>query len=299
MTTRRASTRRGNISYGSEELKQMNDDLRREMEEIRSCNQQELLKAWEEVEQLVDEKDELMHENEALTTELMAARKREDVQIKKLKEAEEAQDAQVCNSAGSNIRALLGGSKPNTRRSFTSGIHDMMEDALQNPSKKKILAEREKVEKEFFNQVQDLEQEKEELVNEWKSKVECREKVLESLEKTTMIQGESIARLRKQLERQGDVSKDRVEAMEQKLEELAQKVKDKNKVITKQEKKMDKYRDYIEDLSSELQRLAGERGLLAKKTLMKPENLSSATIQQDIEDAKPDIPRGPSFPPSA
>lgn len=263
--------RRGSITYGSEELKQMNDELRKEMEEIRSCNQQELLNAWAWTEQLEDEKDDLLHENETLRNELVDARKREETLMKRLKIASKG----VISS--------------NRRRSFASGIHDMMEDVLQPSSKRSLLAMKEKIKKDFINQAQHHKQEKDELVAEWRSKVQCREIVLESLEKTTMIQGESITKLRMQLEHQEKESEQREASMKQELEELSRKVNEERKVVAKREKKMQRYHEYIEDLSSELQRLVNNKKGVAKKSFSTYSVMNTMT-SITVKDAKPTAP---------
>jgi len=251
----------------------MNDELRREMEEIRSANQQELLNAWAQMEQLADEKDDIYLENEALRNELIASRKREEALMKRLKASEEVGTRR--------------------RRSITDGIQGMMEDVLQpSNSKRRLLADKEKIEKEFISKVQNLQEDNEKVIDEWRSKVQCREKVLESLEKTTMIQGESIAKLRIQLEHQTEETKDREESMKQEIEGLAQKVNEKSKVVAKQEKKLRKYRNYIDDLSSELQHLTKGNKALGKKSLDDSAALDNASTII-VKDVKPETNSAP------
>lgn len=247
--------RRGSFTLGSEELKKMNDDLRREMEEIRSSSKGELLKAWAEMEELEDQKDDLLAENLALRDELDSARRREDELIKQLQSSQEGSQSSNKNK---NNRHPFTFRSPSTRSLESQDSTD-----TQRSRRKRVISEREKIEKEFMSQVQDLEQEKEELVNEWQYKLQCRELVLDSLEKTTIIQGESMEKLRQQLEEQNDDAQNREETLQKRMAELNRKVEEKRKIIAKQDKKMRKYRDYIEELTSELQNLAGDKGRLA------------------------------------
>merc|ERR1712226_1841182 len=85
-------------------------------------------------------------------------------------------------------------------------------ESLQD-SKRSLLSDKQMLEQQMSSKSELFEQAKEELENEWKYKLQCRELVLDSLEKTTVIQGESIERLQKQLDEQdedrGNMSRNR------------------------------------------------------------------------------------------
>jgi len=281
--------RRGSIKVESVELKQMNDDLRREMEEIRCSSRGELLRAWEEMEQLEDEKDDLKAENFGLKHELEAARKREEELLEKIK----ALEAGTNNSSIGKKKTGGGKGKRDGRRSFTFGTFNSDKsiplESLQD-SKRSLISDKEMLEHQIASKVELIAQEREELENEWKYKLQCRELVLDSLEKTTVIQGESIEKLQKRLDEQDEDKNNKEEEMKRKIKELNKKIDEKRKIIAKQEKKMRRFRSYIEDLTGELQRVADEdRGIISRKTTKYSSSISlsskeTATSNETVSD---------------
>merc|ERR1712226_790485 len=110
-------------------------------------------------------------------------------------------------------------------------------ESLQD-SKRSLLSDKQMLEQQMSSKSELFEQAKEELENEWKYKLQCRELVLDRLEKTTVIQGESIERLQKQLDEQDEDKNNKEEKMKKKIKELSRKIDEKRKIISKQEKKM-------------------------------------------------------------
>lgn len=282
--------RRGSIKVESVELKQMNDDLRREMEEIRCSSRGELLRAWEEMEQLEDEKDDLKAENFGLKHELEAARKREEELLEKIK----ALEAGTTSNTNIGKKQTGGGKgKRDGRRSFTFGTFNsdksLSLESLQD-SKRSLISDKEMLEQQMARRVELIEKEREEMENEWKYKLQCRELVLDSLEKTTVIQGESIEKLQQQLDEQDKDKNSREEKMKRRIKELNQKVDEKRKIIAKQEKKMRRFRSYIEDLTGELQRVTDEdRRNISRKTSKYSSSISlsskeTATSKETVSD---------------
>merc|ERR1712150_311070 len=170
-------------------------------------------------EQLEDEKDDLKAENFGLKHELEAARKREEELLEKIK----ALEAGTSKSSIGKKQTGGGKGKRDGRRSFTFGTFNSDKshplESLQD-SKRSLISDKEMLEQQMANKVELIEQEREELENEWKYKLQCRELVLDSLEKTTVIQGESIEKLQKRLDEQDEDKNNKEEKMKKKIKEL-------------------------------------------------------------------------------
>lgn len=265
MTT--STSRRGNASHGIDELRKANNDLRRELEEIRSSKEDELLRAYAYIEQLNDEKDDLSTGIQALTDELLYARKREDRLVNQLAGGTEDGTVTLGNSC-SDLSSLS---------CHSLGKDTVLDDILQRYSQRTLLEQKQEKEKEFDDRVKTLEQKNEEQMKIWKSKVEYRDKVIEGLNKIAVTQ---IKKLRRRLHRQSAKAKVSEDLLQQKLDESMKIVEEKTKVIAKKGEKIKRYRNYIEELTSQLENLAKERGLLADRSLKKSStrSLTSTSI---------------------
>jgi len=274
--------RRAIPKLDSKGLKALNDELRQEMEEIRSSAEDELLKAWAEVEELYDEKEELLEFNGRLVLQLQLAREREESLLTQLRNIQsidsETGNRRINNNHNSKgpivnflsslavkDKILRSSSERtiDTANTTVSEISESLEESLRieqsnfgifgfSPIEESSCSKRERVEKE-----------KQELFSEFQCKLKCREIVLDSLEQTSIQQEENLKNLRIKIIEQNADARSREQAQRQQMTKLNDKIKEKGKVITKQEQRIKKYRDYIEYLSSELRRVVTEQKLLS------------------------------------
>lgn len=286
-------SRRTSLSSFEESFSSLGDDqLRQELEELRTSTRTELLKSWAEIEELEDEKEQVVERNLDLLCELEASREREEVlrlQVKHLlhKLGEEPAD----EHKPTGLRAFLGrrpssGGKSSSRSitsqkssgtNLTTSLSDNSDqhldlDATHSPrsvlqrenslvwawgAKRRgsvAAEEKERIENEFMFQLRDMEQEKRELIAKWETKLDCSKSVLESMEQGRKIQGETLDQLRKQLKYQHHQSQEREQQVKACVYALRKKLHEKRKFITKQQEKMKEYRDYINDLTAELEK---------------------------------------------
>lgn len=130
-----------------------------------------------------------------------------------------------------------------------------------NNSRNSLLAaEKERLESEFITQINEMEREKEELLVEMRTKVVCRDSVLESMEHTQKAQGETLERLREDLKHQDRRAREREDELSDQIHGLKKKLKEKRKVIADQRNRLKDFKTHIDDLTSRL-----EHGVHTKK----------------------------------
>lgn len=272
------------------------DQLRIELEELRTSTKTELLKSWAEIELLEDEKEQVVDRNMDLLCELEASREREQalkLQVRNLQQrlGEEPADQQqhplglraflgrksssrsICSSKSIGASTCMTSASSSKEFSYQADDHDMgssfssigRRDSGSHatpgwtwPAKRRnsmvAAAEKERIESEFMYQLRDLEQEKKELIAKWETKLDCSQSVLESMEQSRQIQGETLAQLQKQLKLQDNLAQERETELRDCIYSLRKKLHEKRKYITKQQDKMKEYRDYIIDLTAELEK---------------------------------------------
>jgi len=261
----------------------LNDEFRREMEEIRSSAEGELLKAWAEVEDLHDKKDELIDINSRLVHQLQLAKEREESLLKQLRDIQ-TDDSQTGSSRNNNndnakwpivnIRSLLTIKDKIPRISSELTLETLDNTASETSFSKKHetynqipesdegSSRTEKsnlgmfgwspVEKSSCLKRERVEKEKNELISELQCKLKSREIVLDGLEQTSIQQEENLKTVRNQIIEQNADAQSREQAQRRQMTELKYKIEEKGELITKQEQRIKKYLDYIECLSSEL-----------------------------------------------
>jgi chromosome segregation ATPase len=278
------------------------EQLRIELEELRTSTRTELLKSWAEIEVLEDEKEQVVDRNMDLICELESSREREQalqLQVQSLQQrlGEEPRDQHQHPSMG--LRAFLG-RKSSSRsslcssrssgastcmnaQSFSKDYSDCADHQQEDGSvcsssinprdsdshglgwswaaktrrtSMAATAEKERIESEFMYQLRDLEQEKKELVATWETKLNCSQSVLESIEQSRQIQGETLVQLQNQLELQDNLAQERGTELRDCICSLRKKLHEKRKYIKRQQDEIKEYRDYINDLTAELEKTA-------------------------------------------
>lgn len=109
--------------------------------------------------------------------------------------------------------------------------------------------------KKLQNEINNVEREKQNLIAEFKMQASFRESVLQSMDQTRKIQGETIEQLRKQLKTQEYYAYQKEVTMKQEIHNLTKKLQEKRKYISKQYAKLKECRSCITDLSAELERI--------------------------------------------
>lgn len=260
------------------------EQLRREMEEMRSSSKAELLKAWDEIERLEDEKVDLKNHNLTLANLLQASMEREKALNCQVEELQE-QVRQHAENERPNRRLQLS----NTRHahgsisarsvcsvesydttSSTEGISEMSSPIVMPcghhesaprwnwyASRKgsNIQEEKERLENEFLVRKHDMEVEYQEIIEEWKAKVASGDVMLQCMEQARQIHIDTLEQLMDQLKEHDSRASKREVDLKQKIRMLKRELYSKAKYVIKQNEKMDEYKSYIEDLTSELERI--------------------------------------------
>ena len=235
----------------------MDDSVRQEMEEMRSEMKAELLNAWAEVEQLQDEREEVVERNLELVCELEASRQREQelrLQLSQLQAqiGDSSQEQQQISPKG--LRSLLrrgtsatslcsvattkSCSSRDLNDSDSSGHEEQPEGRWPWHKRRSSITEEEKerIEAEFIEQVTEMEREKQQLIYKWESRLKSREAILEELEKTNQVQDETLQQLRMELKIQDEVARQQEQDYKQHVHDLKKKLIEKKKYIYKEEK---------------------------------------------------------------
>jgi len=291
--------RRGSLKLESKELKILNNELRREMEEIRSSIEGKILKAWAEVEELHDEREELLDINSRLLHQLQLAKAKEESLLKQLRNIQtddiQTDDSQTGSSRSKNndnakwpivnIRSLLTVKDKNPKTSCERTIDTAdttdsetsffknHETYNQKPESDEASSRTEKsnfgmfgwppIEKSSCSKSKRVEKEKSELISKLQCKLKGREIVSDSLEQTSFQQEENLKILQNQIIEQNADARSREQAQRRQMTELECRIEGKGKLIAKQEQRIKKYLDYIECLSSELRQVVVEQNLLS------------------------------------
>eukprot|EP00540_Astrosyne_radiata_P001176 CAMPEP_0116823744 /NCGR_PEP_ID=MMETSP0418-20121206/1009_1 /TAXON_ID=1158023 /ORGANISM="Astrosyne radiata, Strain 13vi08-1A" /LENGTH=307 /DNA_ID=CAMNT_0004452033 /DNA_START=69 /DNA_END=992 /DNA_ORIENTATION=+ len=110
-------------------------------------------------------------------------------------------------------------------------------------------------EEKLLSKVRHLEEEKNDIMAQCQMKLECRDSALQSMEVTTQVQGESLVALRNELQQ----TKARAAAKEsmlcKQMDQMKRKIQEKRRTVSKQQDKIEDLRDYIDELSAELDNL--------------------------------------------
>jgi HAMP domain-containing protein len=250
----------------------MNGSVLEERE--RSEMKAELLNAWDQIEQLHDEREEVVERNLVLVCEVEAARQREEhlrwelcrlrqkMEQQKLgHEANEGSQSSlkglqrrgsitsVSSTASCSSRTYLGDSERSSHDEQSEGRW------FWKRSSYSLVEEKERLETEFSEKLADIEREKEDFISEFETRLKIREALLEEMQKTKQIQDETLDELCRELKIQQQASRDVERKYQDEIVHLKKKLKAMDRYILKQDAKMDDYRSYIEDLTTEMERV--------------------------------------------
>ena len=259
------------------------EQIRHEMEEMRSSSKAELLKSWDEIERLEDEKVELKNHNLKLANLLRASMEREEALSRQVEELQQ-QVRQHTENDRPNLGLLLSANRnsngSHSARSVCSGISNVTmsteaDDEIPSPTEMPcgeqeseerwnwyvngtyslIQAEKERLENEFMLRKQDMEFENQELIENWKTDDENGDEVPQSMEETRQIHIETLEQLLHQLKAHDSRASQREVDHKQQIRTLKKELYSKGKYIIKLNNKMNEYKSYIEDLTSALERI--------------------------------------------
>lgn len=250
---------------------------------MRSSSKAELLKSWDEIERLEDEKVDLKYHNQTLAKLLRASMEREEALNRQVEELQQ-QVRQHAENERPNLRLLLSSGQIShgsiSSRSLcsvesnvttsTDGASEIDSPTVMTCGQKEnaprwnwyvnrkgshIPEEKERLENEFKLRNHDLELEYQEIIEEWKAKVASGDVVLQSMEHVCQVHIETLEQLIQQLNEHDSRAKQREVDLKQKIRKLKKELYSKGKYISKQNEKMDEYKSYIEDLTSALERI--------------------------------------------
>ena len=260
------------------------EKIRCEMEELRSASRAELLKSWDDMERVEDEKHELVIRNWELASELDTVVLSELAlvrQVNELKQQLGQVDEDECEGWKSNGRGsarsvfsfaeCVGEEQPPATVPSVRQQYPPCWTWNINRRSPRLQEEKERLEDDLHHRLDDMERERELIIAKWVKKVSCRDELFDQLEKEFSRQFEERERQNQRiiegwkereasgvlmLKRTEQVHRINIEMLDQlqrQVRTLEKKLHSKEKYISKQNDKMNEYESYIEDLTSELE----------------------------------------------